>query len=237
MRRPRAILTDIEGTTTRIAYVRDVLFPYARARLAGFLAHAAGQPEVEAVLAETRRLAPHQPPLESLIAWMDADAKITPLKTLQGLIWHQGYLAGALHGELYPDVAPALRRWHEAGIRLEVYSSGSAAAQQLLFGYSSAGDLGRLFAAFNDTGIGAKRDPASYRRIAEASRITAADWLFLSDMAAELDAAHLAGLQTCQLVRPEDGTAPAGNHAHAADFDTVEGLWHPAPPGGAHSAN
>jgi enolase-phosphatase E1 len=225
MRRPSAILTDIEGTTTRIAYVRDVLFPFARARLADFVRQGADNPEIAAVLDEVRRLASGEPALQALTAWMDADAKITPLKTLQGLIWRDGYLAGALHGELYPDVAPALRRWHDAGLRLEVYSSGSVAAQQLLFGHTEAGDLTALFAGFHDTAIGGKRDPASYRSIAAASGMEARRWLFLSDVPAELDAAQAAGMQACQLVRAQDATVGAPAHAQAEDFDAVERLW------------
>ena len=225
MRRPRAVLTDIEGTTTRIAYVRDVLFPYARTRLPAFLRDHGRRPEVAAVLAAVERDAPDRPVLDTLLAWMDADAKVTALKTLQGLIWHSGYLAGDLRGELYSDVASALRRWHAAGLRLEVYSSGSAAAQHLLFAHSRDGDLAGLFAGFNDTSIGAKREAASYRRIAAATGIAAADWLFLSDVEAELDAAHEAGMATCQLLRPEDGTRMSARHEGAGDFDEVERDW------------
>jgi enolase-phosphatase E1 len=225
MDRPRAILTDIEGTTTRIAYVRDVLFPFARAQLADFLQQNADRPDVAAVLDEVRRHAPGQQPLQALTEWMDADAKITPLKTLQGLIWHQGYLAGTLHGELYPDVGPALRRWHAAGLRLEVYSSGSVAAQKLLFGHSESGDMTPLFAGFHDTAIGAKRAPASYRAIAAAAAIPPEQWLFLSDVPAELEAARAAGMHACQLVRPQDATEASAAHLQAVDFDAVERLW------------
>jgi enolase-phosphatase E1 len=123
-----AVVTDIEGTTTPIAFVHDVLFPYARTRLAEFLRVHAQRPDVAACVAETRRLAPGADPLETLLGWMDADAKIGPLKALQGMIWAEGYADGALKGDLYPDVAPALRRWRAAGIRLYVYSSGSVAA-------------------------------------------------------------------------------------------------------------
>jgi 2,3-diketo-5-methylthio-1-phosphopentane phosphatase len=157
MRRPRGVLIDIEGTTTRIAYVRDVLFPFARTRLPALLAQAADRREVATALAEVARLAPGQVPLDALLAWMDEDAKVTPLKTLQGIIWHGGYQSGELQGELYPDVAPALRRWHAAGIRLDMYSSGSAAAQRLLFGHSAFGDLTPVLSGFHDTAVGPKQ--------------------------------------------------------------------------------
>ena len=222
---PLAVVTDIEGTTTRIAFVHDVLFPYARARLPAFLAARAGDEDVAAVLAEVTRLAPDAPPLETLLAWIDADAKITPLKTLQGLIWAEGYESGALRGELYPDVAPALRRWHAAGTRLYVYSSGSEAAQRQLFGHAQDGDLTGLFSGFFDTRVGAKREAASYAAIAHAACLERGSALFLSDVGAELDAAAAAGWRTCQLVRPQDGTAPAEGHAQAADFDDVGRLF------------
>ena len=217
---PAAVLTDIEGTTSRISYVHDVLFPYARARLEAFLAQRAADPSVRDALAEVAALAPGKPPLEALHAWMDADAKITPLKTLQGLIWGEGFASGALTGELYPDVPPALRRWHAAGVRLAVYSSGSVAAQKLLFGHTQDGDLTGLFSAFFDTRVGAKREPASYAAIAHDMGVAAGDILFLSDVAAELDAARQAGLRVCQLVRPQDGTQPSA-HPSAADFHQV----------------
>ncbi len=222
---PRGILSDIEGTTTRIAYVRDVLFPYARSRLPALLGTHADRPEIAAQLAEVARLAPGRPPLETLLGWMDEDAKVTPLKTLQGIVWHGGYLSGDLRGELYPDVAPAFRRWQARGVRLEIYSSGSTAAQRLLFGHSQAGDLTPLLSGFHDTTIGGKRDPASYRAIAAASPLPPGGWLFLSDVEAELDAAAGAGMRTMQLLRAEDGTSASVRHATAADFDAVEALW------------
>ncbi len=213
-----AVVTDIEGTTTPIAFVHRVLFPYARARLPGYLAEHADDPEVAAALAEVRRLAPASAPLETLLHWMDRDEKATPLKTLQGLIWHDGYTSGALRSELYPDVAPALRRWQTAGLRLAVYSSGSAAAQRMLFAHTPHGDLTACFTAFFDTRIGAKRDPASYAAIAAVLHLPPGELLFLSDIEAELDAAHDSGWRTCQLVREADGTIASTRHQVAADL-------------------
>lgn len=215
------VLTDIEGTTTPIAFVKDVLFPFARERVGRFLAAHGHLPEVAAEIAETRRLAPGQDPATVLRGWIDEDRKATPLKTLQGMIWDEGYKAGTLHGEIYADVAPALRAWSEAGLALAVYSSGSVAAQKLIFGHSVAGDLAGLFGAFFDTRIGAKREPQSYDRIAIALGLPASELLFLSDVEAELDAARSAGLHTCQLVRPGDGTVPSQAHPAEADFTSV----------------
>ena len=214
---PAAILTDIEGTTTPISFVHTVLFPYARARLPQFCARHAGHQALD----EVARLSPGRPVLQSLLAWMDEDAKITPLKTIQGLIWAEGYSAGELTGDLYPDVPPALRRWSKAGLRLYVYSSGSEASQKHLFGHSESGDLTPLFQGFFDTRIGPKSDPESYETICRGANIAAAECLFLSDVEAELDAAAACGLQTCQLVRPADGTAASTRHPTAGDFDSV----------------
>jgi enolase-phosphatase E1 len=155
---------------------------------------------------------------------MDQDAKITPLKSLQGLIWGEGYASGALRSELYPDVPPALRCWHQSGTKLFVYSSGSVQAQKLLFAHSPAGDLTPLFDGFFDTRIGAKRAAASYQAIAAAIAIPTPSILFLSDVAAELDAAAQAGMLVCQLLRPQDGTQPS-THPAAADFDAVGALF------------
>jgi len=218
---PAAVLTDIEGTTTSIAFVKDRLFPFAEAALEEFLRDHGAEPEVAAILDEVRAAAPGQAPVAALRAWMAADAKVTPLKALQGLIWRQGYLDGRLKGHLWPDVAPCLRAWSAGGVRLAVYSSGSAEAQRLLFGHSEAGDLASLFAGFFDTRMGAKREAPSYTAIAAALALPPGEILFLSDVAEELDAAAAAGMRTCQLVRAADGTRGSGRHREAADFPEV----------------
>lgn len=215
-------MTDIEGTTTPIRFVHDVLFPYARARLPALVA-APPDDETAAAIARIPPLAPPgaRTPLEALEAWQDADSKIEPLKTLQGIAWRQGYATGELKADLYPDVPPALRCWHAAGLRLAVYSSGSVEAQRLIFGHTAWGDLAPLFAGFFDTRIGAKREAASYAAIADALELGPAAILFLSDVGAELDAARAAGLPTCQLLRPADGAVRAEAHPGAPDFDAV----------------
>ena len=215
------MVTDIEGTTTPIAFVHDVLFPYARQRLPDFLRANEGRADVAQALAETARLAPGEDALRTLNGWMDADAKVGPLKALQGLIWAEGYADGALKGRLYPDVAPALRRWRTAGVRLFVYSSGSVAAQKLLFRHSVDGDLEALFSGFFDTGIGGKRQATSYQAMARAIGLPAGEILFLSDVEAELAAAASAGLRTCHVVRAEDGTVASDGHGWARDFQDV----------------
>jgi enolase-phosphatase E1 len=213
-----AVVTDIEGTTSAIAFVHQTLFPFAAAALDPFLDAQGGVPEVAAALDEVRRLAPGEDPRAALRRWMAEDAKVTPLKTLQGMIWRDGFRDGRLQSHLYPDVPPALRAWRTAGLRLFVYSSGSVEAQRLLFAHTGWGDLAPLFEGFFDTRIGAKRSAASYTTIATGLNLPARDILFLSDVAEELDAAEAAGLTTCQLVRPEDGTRPSGRHPEAADF-------------------
>ncbi len=218
---PAAVVTDIEGTTTRISFVHDILFPYAKARLADFLVARGEDPDVAACVAEVTRLAPNVPPVQTLLGWIEADAKVTPLKTLQGLIWAEGYARGDLRSEVFPDVLPALRAWRGSGVRLYVYSSGSEAAQKQLFSHLPEGDVTVLFSGFFDTTIGAKREAGSYRTIATAIGLPAGDLLFLSDVGAELDAAAASGWQTCQLVRPEDGTKPAAGHRQASDFNGV----------------
>lgn len=218
---PTCILTDIEGTTSAIAFVKETLFPFAQAELDAFLDARGAEPEVAAILAEVAAAAPGEAPRATLRHWMEQDAKVTPLKTLQGLIWRAGYADGRLKGHLWPDVAPCLRAWARAGLRLAVYSSGSVEAQRLLFGHSVAGDLIPLFAGFFDTKVGGKRDVASYATIAKGLNLPAGEILFLSDVVEELDAAAAAGLRTCQLIRAEDGTVPCGRHAEAPDFPAV----------------
>jgi enolase-phosphatase E1 len=199
----RAILTDIEGTTSSTAFVAETLFPYARAALPAYVAdHAA---EVASLLDEVRAAEPGDP-VATLLRWIDEDRKATPLKTLQGRIWAKGYAEGAFRGHVYPDAAEALRRWRADSLRLYVYSSGSVEAQKLIFGHSDQGDLTPLFAGFFDTTSGPKREAASYARIARAIGEAPERILFLSDAQAELDAAQASGLRT-QLV---DRTGGAG---------------------------
>lgn len=222
------VLTDIEGTTSAIAFVKDTLFPFADAALDGFLRDHGQDPEVLAILAEV----PGPDRVATLRAWMEGDVKATPLKALQGLIWRQGFEDGRLRGHLWPDVAPCLRAWAQGGIGLAVYSSGSADAQRLLFRHSVAGDLEGLFGGFFDTRIGAKRDGASYAAIVAALGGPPGEILFLSDVAEELDAAAQRGLETCQLVRAEDGTRACGRHPQAPDFPSVGRMFRlPLPAG------
>ncbi len=226
----RAILTDIEGTTSSIRFVHDVLFPYARRQMADFVRCNAEDVRVVPHLNDVRMAAGEDLDLDAvvrqLVAWIDADVKATPLKALQGMIWEAGYRNGDFTGHVYPDAARQLRAWHAAGIRLYVFSSGSVQAQQLLFGHSDAGDLTPLFSGYYDTRIGNKREPAAYRAIAADIGIPAQDILFLSDVQEELDAARAAGMQTVWLVR--DGAPdPAAGHPQVSDFGAIA----PAPPG------
>jgi enolase-phosphatase E1 len=208
----RAILTDIEGTTSSISFVADVLFPYARARLASYCA--AHPDQVAPILAEIQALEPGDP-IATMTRWIDEDRKITPLKTLQGMIWDGGFRAGAFKGHVYPDAAAALQRWHAAGLKLYVFSSGSVAAQKLIFGFSEAGDLMPLFSGYFDTMTGPKREAIAYTRIAEAIGLPPGEVLFLSDVAAETNAAKAAGMQALLIDR-------AGGPADIASFDEIE---------------
>jgi len=203
---PKAILLDIEGTTSSIRFVADELFPYARRHLAVFVAN---NPEVAApILAQV----PGDDPVATLLAWIDEDRKETPLKTLQGLIWARGYADGELKGHVYPDTPEALRRWTAAGLMVSIYSSGSIAAQKLIFGHSIAGNLTPFLSGYFDTTTGPKRDSDSYTRIVDALDLAPSELLFVSDMAAEVDAAHEAGLQAL-LIDREGG--PADIHSLA----------------------
>lgn len=220
--RPGAIVTDIEGTTSSIAFVHDVLFPYSRARLERFLTDHpdAAAAIFDAVRAEAGTDLDRQACIALLRQWHDADRKIGPLKQLQGMIWADGYAQGHFTGHVHADAAVALRRWHDAGVALYVYSSGSVAAQKLLFGHSDHGDLTPLFAGYFDTAIGGKREARSYRAIAAALDRPPAEILFLSDTPEELAAAREAGLAVILLARdaaPGDDAFPA-----VSSFDAIE---------------
>jgi enolase-phosphatase E1 len=224
-----AVLLDIEGTTSTIAFVHEVLFPYADAHLDAYVAAHREEPAVADAMREAALLAGEAPDaddasvLAHLHRWIAEDRKATPLKTLQGLIWADGYARTGLRGHVYPDAAEGLRRWHAAGLALYVYSSGSIEAQRVLFEHSDQGDLSALFSGNFDTTTGPKRERASYETIARAIGLAPQDIVFLSDVDAELDAARAAGMQTVRLLRPADTPPDATTtHAHVASFTELD---------------
>ena len=227
------ILTDIEGTTSSISFVKEVLFPFARKALPGFVRDRGQEPEVrrwlDAVAVEHGSICNDDTIVETLQGWIDEDRKHTALKALQGMIWQEGYAAGTLQADMYPDAASALRRWHEAGHRLAVYSSGSVDAQKLLFAHTDAGDLTPLFDAFFDTEVGHKREAGSYATIAGRLDTAPSDIVFLSDVVEELDAARETGMRTVLLDRLQDYPQPrdaaaAHGHARVEAFDAIDPL-------------
>lgn len=215
----KAIVTDIEGTTSSISFVHDVLFPYAAARLADYVRDHEGK--LSGVLDQVREIE-ENPALSTegvikvLLGWIKEDKKATPLKALQGLIWESGYKEGAFKGHIYDDAADALWAWHGQGLRLYVYSSGSVAAQKLLFGHTPRGDLTPLFSGYFDTTTGPKLEASSYRKIAESIGFAASDILFLSDHPGEIEAARQAGLQVILVDR--EGQKPSS----VPDFTAID---------------
>lgn len=225
------ILTDIEGTTSSISFIKDVLFPYARRELPRFVREHGHESEVrrwlDAVAIEHGSICSDAVIVETLQGWIDQDRKHTALKALQGMLWADGYRSADFVAPIYPDAAAKLREWHAADIPLAVYSSGSVPAQKLFFAHSDAGDLSGLFAAWFDTEVGGKRKADSYRGIAQRLEHDAGGILFLSDVVAELDAAREAGLRTVLVDRREDYPEPrigdaTHGHARVETFDSIE---------------
>ncbi len=220
----KAIVTDVEGTTSDIDFVRKCLFPYARERMPEFIKTHGLDDELRKLLAmvvaETDLQAGDWEGIaERLQHWIDEDLKHTALKAIQGMIWREGFEQDVFRSHVYPDAVHHLRRWHADGIALYVYSSGSIAAQQLYFRHSAAGDLSDLFSGHYDTTSGGKRIAESYRKIAADIGHAPAGLLFLSDIEAELDAAKEADWQTVQVVR--EGTMPSDRHRQVAEFGGV----------------
>jgi enolase-phosphatase E1 len=236
------VLLDVEGTTTPVTFVYDVLFPYARRHVRAFLDGAAEEAGVRSDLALLRHEhaadvhAGSDPPpwsdsspqarIEDAVAYvqwlMDRDRKSTGLKSLQGRIWEDGYRRGALRGQVYDDVPRALRRWRAAGLRTCIFSSGSVLAQQLLFRHSEAGDLTSWLDGHFDTAIGPKKEAASYRRIAAELGVAAPQVRFVSDVVDELDAAREASLETRHCVRPGTARPDRPRHPILETFDALD---------------
>ena len=220
-----AVLTDIEGTTSSMSFVRELLFPYARRSLPAYVhAHQrqlAGIATDMAAAVGRQRLTAQQL-IELALRWMDEDRKSTPLKALQGLIWQAGYESGELQGHVYEDAVRALRRWNHDGLHIHIYSSGSVQAQQLLFSHTAYGDLTPLLSGYFDTVNGPKLQSDSYQSIARRLGLAAGSVVFLSDHAGELAAAAAAGMRTV-LVAREPAPEPAGAFARSLDDITLRG--------------
>jgi enolase-phosphatase E1 len=216
------ILLDVEGTTTSISFVYDVLFPYARRHVEEFLQQHSASAAVQEVLSTLRAqrdsdeeqglMPPHATDavpgkawgLElSYVGWlMDRDSKATPLKTLQGMIWEEGYSSGRLKSHVFPDVPEVLKRWKKQGRTIAIFSSGSVLAQKQLFAHTVAGDLSSYIDRYFDTTSGAKRNSASYRVIAGELGRASSEILFISDVTEELDAAAAGGMNVLMCMRP-----------------------------------
>lgn len=206
----RGIVLDIEGTTTPVAFIYDVLFPFARAHLREHLREQLGPDEAKV----SEQVAYFE-------ALMDADSKDPELKRLQGKIWQRGYEEESLRGEVFADVPPALARWHAGGIAVGIYSSGSMLAQRLLFGSTMSGDLTRFVSHFFDTTVGAKRSPTSYQRIAASMGLMCRELVFISDVTEELDAARRAGMQALLSVRPGNAAQDEAAAEVIRSFDEI----------------
>ena len=220
----KAIVTDIEGTTSSILFVKDVLFPYARTNLADYVRRHADAPQVKALLDDVCKevgseLSTEQI-IDQMIQWIDEDKKVTPLKSLQGLIWEAGYRRGDFKGHVYADTAANLKVWKAKGLDLYIYSSGSVYAQKLLFAHTEYGDLTPLFSGYFDTHVGGKKEKQSYDNIAAQLAIPASQLLFLSDIKEELDAARAAGFHTIWLNR-DSAPDPQAEHRQVSSFDQI----------------
>ena len=221
----QAIVTDIEGTTSSISFVHDVLFPYARRALPAFVREHGGELEVrhwlDVAAADAGGVCQDDVIVEVLQGWIDEDRKHPALKALQGMIWKAGYEAGDYRAHIYPEVPAALRAWKARGLKLYVYSSGSMTAQKLFFTHTEAGDLAPLFDGWFDTEVGGKRERGSYLRIAEAVGLAPPAIVFLSDITAELDSARSIGMQTIHVCRAPERCPEPATHLCVADFDAI----------------
>jgi len=223
--RPAAIVTDIEGTTSDIAFVQQVMFPHSRAALPNYVREHAEDPEVMpwiAMVASEVHTTPDNLPtvIAALLSWIDADRKHTALKALQGQVWAKAFADGEFTAHLYPDAIESLRNWHAQAIPLYVYSSGSLQAQKMYFAHTGVGDVRNWFVDYFDTTSGPKREANSYVNIAQNIGVPARELLFLSDIGAELDAARAAGWQTVQLLR--EGATPAPGHMQVKSFTDIQ---------------
>ncbi len=233
----RCVLLDIEGTTSSIRFVHEVMFPLVRARLTSFLSTQWGNPMLQETLDLVARdvgygnaatwlhgkntLAAQACVVDEIQQQMDADRKATGLKQLQGMLWQEAFDQGELIAHVYPDVVPALCRWQALGIDLRIFSSGSVTAQRLFFGHTREGNLLDFFTKHYDTTTGSKRQAESYREIATDAKLSPTAILFASDIPEELSAAREAGYRTVLVVRPENAAVADAGHPRIESFEEL----------------
>ena len=225
--RPKWVLIDIEGTTTKISFVKEVLFPYARQRMRQFIIDEQGSEQVRLACQSTARDAGISEGVSDyfdqvatkLELWIDEDKKHSALKELQGILWRSGYENGDYLAHVYADVAPSLEAWKKLGIKIAIYSSGSVLAQKLLFGHSVEGDLNPYFSKYFDTQVGPKKESSSYQKICTSLEADGSDVIFLSDVTGELDAAASSGMTAIHILRP--GTDNVGYAPSVASFSEL----------------
>ncbi|MDJ0715962.1 MAG: acireductone synthase [Prochloraceae cyanobacterium] len=221
----KAIVNDIEGTTSSLDFVHKVLFPYSAQALPDYIRQHYQEPEIAAIIAEAKeqinkKKCSIDEVIATFLAWIEADKKITPLKTLQGFIWEDGFTKGKFKGHLYEDAYYNLQKWHQQNLKLYVYSSGSEKAQKLLFAHTEYGDLTDIFNGYFDTRIGNKKEASSYEKIAAKIKLKPQEILFLSDVVVELDAASSAGYKTILLAR-EKMPENTNNHRVVSNFNEI----------------
>ncbi|KAG8502575.1 hypothetical protein CXB51_000036 [Gossypium anomalum] len=232
---PRCIVLDIEGTTTPISFVTDILFPYAQnnvgRHLSATYASAETQDDIKLLRSQVEddlkqgvigavpipsEDAEKEEVIAALVANVEAmikaDRKITALKQLQGHIWRTGFENNELKGIVFDDVPEALEKWHASGVKVYIYSSGSRLAQRLLFGNTKFGDLRKYLSGFFDTAVGNKREKRSYVEITDTLGVDKpSEILFLTDIYQEAIAAKAAGMEAIISVRPGNSPLP-DNH-------------------------
>lgn len=216
----RAVLTDIEGTTSSIDFVHKVLFPYSRQKLRPFILRNLDNSQLRAAVLEVN--SDLEIAIQVLEQWIDQDKKFKQLKDIQGMIWEEGFKAAEFQGHIYEDAYEVLKLWAENGVPLYIYSSGSVQAQKLLFGYTKYGDLNSFFDGNFDTSIGPKKDPNSYLRISETIGIPPQKTLFLSDNIQELEAAEEAGFSVVLVSRDNPSDSGSEFIEITSFFDLVQ---------------
>jgi len=215
----RAIICDIEGTTTSLSFVHQILFPISLQKMDQFV-----RDNWESNIVQTLNIPTPEATSALLKSWIQADKKDTILKSIQGNIWKQGFESGQIRGHIYPDVPVSFQKWKNSGIRISIFSSGSVEAQRLILQYSEAGDLSPFIDHYFDTTTGQKRDPASYEKIAKELDLSPHDLLFLSDVTEELNAARIAGIQTIQILREGTAKPQQSTHRTVTSFDEIPDL-------------
>jgi enolase-phosphatase E1 len=229
--KPKVIILDFHGTVSPINWEEECILPYVKQNLSNYLDQNWTNHKVVDLVNKLRNQSFEQhfvfeneespvisaeDPAESddktvkrttveFINWLiDKKKDTTESLKLQKLVWLEGYHKRELRTPVFEDVLPALKNFRDKGFKIAIFSGVDSSLCHQLFENTTEGDLSSYFGKFFDTTTGNKKDPESYRRIANELSVKESDILYITDYGQEAKIAHTTGVQCLLIIRPKN---------------------------------